>query len=51
MIPDATLWFVGLDGVCLLIYLARRRRRRGRARTKIDYFGTSALRDADGAPW
>ncbi len=41
MVPDATLLFVGLDALCLLWYLARRRRRRAR-RPRFDYLGMYA---------
>ncbi len=40
MVSEATLLFVGLDAVCLLLYLARRRRRMNRP--KIDYLGLYA---------
>ncbi len=41
MVPDATLLFVGLDALCLLLYLGRRRRRRAR-RPRFDYLGMYA---------
>ena len=37
MVPDATLLFVGLDALCLLLYLGRRDRRRARRQKKFDY--------------
>lgn len=42
MIPGITLVFVGLDALCLLLYLGRRRRRQARRRTKINYLGLYA---------
>jgi hypothetical protein len=42
VISEATLLFVGLDAVCLLFYLARRRRRISQKRPKVDYLGLDA---------
>ena len=42
MIPDEVLLFVGLDALCLLLYLGRRRRRLAHGQKKLDYLGMSA---------
>ena len=39
MVPEMTLLFVGLDALCLLLYLGRRRRRLQQRRLRIDYLG------------
>lgn len=39
MVPEMTLLFIGLDAVCLLLYLGRRRRRIADRRPRIDYLG------------
>ncbi len=37
MVPGTTLLLVGLTGLCLLLYLRRRDRRRARRQKKFDY--------------